>query len=540
MKHCLILFPFCMILVLSACRATAESGAEDTPPTLSELDAPQGLVLEVADPYAIRLSWIWNPTSGNAQIEIGRKAAGESSFKVMTTLPAASESWMDEGLLPESTYSYRVRLSKENLFSLYTDALTATTYPVVAEGAFLILDTLFAKGSQGQSTCPSRFLAYSTDSYSPSRFGGSNEQIGEATGRFRVVLTNDGWTFVDPEGYRFFAAGVNSVPEPDNFSKIKLPANLKELGINHLANWSAYEKINAQGSPMPYTTRELFLQGYKNEAQRTKDLFDKGIIPVFDPGFEVFSEQLAMETAGKYVDDPWCIGIFTDNELPLYSNEKYGDLLGRFLSIPDTADANYRAARDWLVERKGTTDFQVTEEDRYDWHGYLASHYYRIVYTAIKKHAPELLILGSRLHGAAKDYPNIFVDSAPWVDVFSINFYGPCEPPTDQLQYWSDGVDKPYLISEFYAKGFDVPLDNSGGAGLHVPGQKERALYFENFALRVMQEKNCIGYQWFRFQDDASNKGLVDASENWYAPLVSSFKKINRDLYQLIDFLRNE
>ena len=95
-------------------------------------------------------------------------------------------------------------------------------------------------------------------------------------------------------------------------------------------------------------------------------------------------------------------------------------------------------------------------------------------------------------------------------------------------------------MSEFYAKGFDVALDNSGGAGLHVPSQGDRALYFENFVLRLMEQKNCIGYQWFRFQDDASNKGLLDAEENWYQPLKRSLTKINSNLYPLLDFMRNE
>ena len=359
------------------------------------------------------------------------------------------------------------------------------------DGAFILVDTIFARGAMGEDSCPSRFLASGKGSYVSGKYGGSSEQIGAATGRFRVALTHKGWTFVDPDGHRFFGAGVNSVPPPEHFSKIDVPGDLREMGLNHLANWSAYESINAGNTPMPYTARELFLQGYKNEAQRTKALFLKGIIPVFDPDFALFADQLAKRAADKYLNDPWCIGIFSDNELPLYSNDRYGDLLERFLDIADTTDANYLAAYNWMLERKGRSDFQVTAGDSYDWHGYLASYYYRIVYTALKKYAPDLLFLGSRLHGAAKSYPNIFVASAPWVDVFSINFYGPCEPPAAQLGFWSEGVNKPYIVSEFYAKGFDVALDNSGGAGLHVPSQGDRALYFENFVLRLMEQKNC-------------------------------------------------
>lgn len=529
------------LCLLLACQPSDVNPAGEVSEVLSDLPAPTSWELQAIDPFTVRISWeLSSYIAATTQLHIERRGTSDADFVELEGVEGDMASFDDVNLQPETSYSYRLRLSRNDGYSPYSGVSKIRTYPLAEEGTFLIRDTFFYKGSKGTSTCESHYLAYSLNNYESGTFGAGPIRYDSGSGRFRVVLTNDGWSFVDPEGYLFFGAGINSVPPAENFSQIKLPEDLRSIGLNHLANWSAFESINKAGPPMPYTTRELFLQGYKNLEQRTKDLFDDGVIPVFDPEFEYFADLLAQQVAEKYANDPYCIGIFSDNELPLYSNEKYGDLLSRFLQIEDKTDPNYLAARDWMITRSGTADFEWTDADSYDWHGFLAASYYRTVNDALKKHAPDVLFLGSRLHGAAKGYANIFVESAPYVDVFSINYYGPCTPDPEQMDMWETGVDKPFLISEFYAKGFDVDLDNSGGAGYHVPTQGDRALYFENFVLALLSRRNCVGYQWFRFQDDASNKGLVDAGENWYAPLRQSFEKVNKDLYQLRSFLRNE
>jgi hypothetical protein len=149
-----------------------------------------------------------------------------------------------------------------------------------------------------------------------------------------------------------------------------------------------------------------------------------------------------------------------------------------------------------------------------------------------------MLYLGSRLHGGAKTKNAIFKDSAPYVDVFSVNYYGSYDPH-EEFDMWISESNKPFLISEFYGKGFDVNLDNSTGAGYHVPTQQDRALYFENIVIRFLESEGCVAYQWHKFQDDNSNRGLVDTKEQWYEELRQSLIKINKDIYNFRIYLRS-
>ncbi|MEY2905381.1 MAG: hypothetical protein RJA52_1397 [Bacteroidota bacterium] len=514
---------------------------EDAEITLGKSDWLKDIVWEVQaiDPYTVKIEW--NSTSytrPNSQIVLERKSLLDSKFVEIGQVGFEIGYFRDVDLSPDHNYSYRIKLNDQGVDTEFSLPKRIKTFPLVELGQFLILDTLFSGGSKGDKSYPSISLAYSLDTYESGKFSGGPVRFDIGTGRFRLVKIEDEWSFVDPEGYLFFGAGVNSVPAAEQFTSIKLPSDLRNLGFNHLANWSAFESINQVGPPMPYTSRVLFLAGYKNLEVRTKELYAKGVIPIFDQAFYNYADQMAKLVEEDFSRDPYCIGIFSDNELPLYSNERYGDLLERFLNIEDKEDPNFKAAREWLFQRNGTYEVSsITSTDRYDWHGYLASTYYSIVHQALKRHAPDVLYLGSRLHGAAKNYANIFKESAPYVDVFSINFYGPHQPEFDQISLWENGTDKPFMITEFYAKGFDVELDNSGGAGFHVPSQKDRALYYENFVMRLISRKNCVGYQWFRFQDDSSNKGLVNKEETWYQPLTTSVKKINSDLYNLRKFL---
>jgi hypothetical protein len=403
---------------------------------------------------------------------------------------------------------------------------------------FSVIPTTFKGGSTGSSTNNSRTLEYANNEAALSQYGGFLDVKLTATGHFRTEIYNDKWYMVDPEGYLYFGIGINSVNAESDYPNVSLPNDLKDAGFNHLANWSDFESINSGSDKIPYVFRELFILGYKNESQGNKDLYKDGIIPVFDTAFLSYADNLAQTVALKK-DDPYCIGVFSDNEMPIYSNSTYGELLDRYLDITDKTNYNYLAAHDWMIARKGT-DYVIDNDDRNDFHGYLMSTYYRIVQTAIKKYAPNMLYLGSRLHGAAKNYESIYKDSAPYIDVFSVNYYGPFEPDTNLLEMWTEQSGKPFMISEFYAKGFDVDLDNSGGAGYHVPTQADRAAYFENFAINLLESKGCLSYQWFRFQDDASNKGVINANGEWYSELKTSIIKVSKDIYNFRDFLALE
>ena len=365
-----------------------------------------------------------------------------------------------------------------------------------------------------------------------SQYGGNVNSKTTASGYFQIKKINDVWYLIDPGGYLFFTVGVNSVEKGGGMD---LPEILWNIGANTLGCWSD-ETINADnGKKMPYCPRWNFMSTYKNNSQRTKDLFAKGIIPVFDPGYIDFCNSHAQQLAEKK-DDPFLLGHFSDNELPIYDNTTYGNLLDRFLAIQDKTDPNYLAAQKWIEDRRGK-NYTIGVEDREQFHGFVAGTYYKITSEAIKRQDPNHLYLGSRLHGAAKRMPSIFAEAGKYVDMISINVYGTWTPSTEEMDMWSAG-NKPFFVTEFYAMAEDSGLGNASGAGWLVPTQEDRAKFFENFTLALIEHPGCVGYHYFRYIDNNdSNKGLLDENYQWWEPMKNSFYKIARDIYTLREFL---
>ena len=90
----------------------------------------------------------------------------------------------------------------------------------------------------------------------------------------------------------------------------------------------------------------------------------------------------------------------------------------------------------------------------------------------------------------------------------------------------------------------DNDLDNVSGAGYVVPTQIDRAYAYQHFTLGLLESRNCVGWHWFRYQDDdsddlsdnCSNKGIFD---NYYEPypwLAQYMRQLNTNVYNLIDY----
>ena len=110
---------------------------------------------------------------------------------------------------------------------------------------------------------------------------------------------------------------------------------------------------------------------------------------------------------------------------------------------------------------------------------------------------------------------------------------------------FDDFVDLGHQADGF-AEGEDSGLNNVKGAGFTVPTQKDRGHFYENFTLGLLQNKNVIGWHWFRYIDDgdlktkgqSSNKGIVNIDYQEYSELAESMKVINSQAYSLSDYFR--
>lgn len=118
----------------------------------------------------------------------------------------------------------------------------------------------------------------------------------------------------------------------------------------------------------------------------------------------------------------------------------------------------------WIAET-GATNELLTANQKEKLLGKIATQYFKTVNTVLKKHDPNHLYLGSRLHAAAKNNRYIFEGAAAYVDLVSINYYGYWEPKSTHLSDWCNWGDRPFFITEFYTKAMDSGMDNISGAG---------------------------------------------------------------------------
>ncbi len=398
-----------------------------------------------------------------------------------------------------------------------------------------------------------------------SRFGGSLAAGAKrrASGFFRVEQLPSGrWWLVDPDGALYVDRAVVSVSMSPTAKAVaalrarfgdeagwaaQTNAALRGLGCTSTGAWSDHARLGAAPRRLAYTTMLNFMSGYGRKRGGTYQKpghtgYPKDAIFVFDPGFAAFCDEQARQLAAMK-DDPWLLGHFTDNELPFQRAA-----LANFLALPEN-DAGHRAARTWLQARRGKDDpANLTDAEKEAFLEHVAERYFRIVTEAVRRHDPNHLVLGSRLHGQAMRYPEVWRAAGRHLDVVAVNYYHAWTPDPERIAMWAAEAKRPFIVTEWYAKGMDaVGLTNESGAGWTVKTQRDRGLFYENFTLGLLAAKSCVGWHWFKYQDNDpenlkvdpsnrdSNKGIVTNRYEPYPELTDRMRRINQRVYRLIE-----
>lgn len=411
---------------------------------------------------------------------------------------------------------------------------------------------------------PTRLLTATPEqSDAINQYGGSLDWPAEAAnGFFRTQKIDGRWWLIDPEGRRFIQAGVAAVTPFGNSptAKAALTAQfgdtagwaqatstwLREHGFNGAGAWSNSVFAKAEYR-MPHARIVNFMGDYGKQRggvfQKPGHLgYPENAIFVFDPEFPAFAEQYAQALA-KEAANPWLIGWFSDNEMPLYNKTLDG-----FLRLP-AEDHGGREARRWLAERqrRDSPDIgAISQEDRLAFVGHVYSTYLRIVSGAIRRADPNHLYLGSRLHSDEMTNPHVWQAAGQYIDVVSVNFYRDWAPASSLLKNWEVWSGKPAMITEWYTKGEDSGLPNTTGAGWVVKTQADRGDHYQNFTLALLESANIVGWHFFKYQDNDpaalnpepsnidANKGLVNVRYQPYAELVQRARRVNQHKYGLI------
>ena len=384
------------------------------------------------------------------------------------------------------------------------------------------------------------------------RYGGRMDKTGLRTGFFHTQKDKNRWWLVDPDGHFFLhvgAAGVSPGAAPKADWADSATRLLHGMGFNGAGAWSSTDLVRASPQPLVYTVIHSFMSAFSagrhlSHAGTGHSNYPNGCIPVFHPDFAAFCDDYAKPLAA-FKDDPWLLGYFSDNELPL-------PVLDKYLAL-DPADpqmgSSGQAARDWLAARKGraAAAADITDADRTAWTEYVFDRYFSLTTQAIRKYDPHHLCLGSRLNGRSSSSEPVFRAAGRSLDVISINYYGVWNPSMPSVRNRTKWSDKPILISEFYAKGVDSGFANTGGAGWLVSTQHERGLFYQTFTLGLLEAQNCVGWHWFKYMDNDpndthadpsnrdSNKGIVRNDYTPYTPLVDLMRTLNQNVYAITD-----
>lgn len=397
-----------------------------------------------------------------------------------------------------------------------------------------------------------------------SKYGGDARTRLGATGFFRTEKSGDRWWLVDPEGHPFIHVGVVAVSCPPLSGPLKRPlpadcssreawaettaALLHRNGFNGAGAWSDAEGLRAAKQPVAYTKIWNFMSSYGHKRggiyQKAGHMgYPKDCIFVFDPEFPAFCDEHAKRLAATK-DDPWLLGHFSDNELPFYLNT-----LDNFLRLPK-GDPGRTAVDRWLTERRKRfpDDRTLNDRKREEFLEYVADTYLRITSAAIRKYDPNHLCLGPRFTGQSLRSKAVFRAAGRHLDVIAVNYYHAWSPDPVQVKSWLDLSGKPFMVTEWYAKGMDSGFANTSGAGWVVGTQADRGRFYQNFALGLIESRGCVGWHWFKYRDNDpndkkadpsntdSNKGIVDLSLKTYEPLMDSMRELNRQVYSLADY----
>lgn len=393
-----------------------------------------------------------------------------------------------------------------------------------------------------------------------SAYGGRMDRKEAATGFFHTRQIEGRWLLVDPEGCHYINMGVNSTTPNDSTRDSKLAFAdrfgttgkwaretgqlFRGLGFNGLGCWSGWQIFNESGTPMPYVRRWNMISSYARSQGVTHRKyghtgFDNDVLPVFDADFRRFCHQKMGDAIASTKDDPYLIGHFSDNELPL----KERNIIKRYLKAGEPSESR-KAALKWL-EEQGRAEHQITASDDRAFCGLVTATYYRTCREVLKQHDPNHLYMGSRLHGSVAKQDVTYEACGPHVDVVSVNLYHRWSPVQADLDRWAKLSGKPLVITEWYAKGMDSNLPVRYGAGFAVRTQGDRGRFYENFTIGLLSNPHVVGWHWFRYMDDgpldhkekASNKGLLDVTFNEWEPLTRSMRAINLNAYTLQDHL---
>lgn len=470
-----------------------------------------------------------------------------------------------------------------------------------------------------------------------SKFGGykyGKKQKG--TGYFTTAKIDGKWSLVDPEGYPYFATGLDIIRLGDaatmtgydfktkgdistRYIRLEKRANMFEwlpdyndpLGkhfaympythsgaldkgesfnfqranlerkygddyskkwldttVNRMINWG-FTSLGNWTDPALYANNKVpyFANGWITGQFKTvssgQDFW--GALPdVFDPAFAVSAEETAMRVAAEVQNNPWCVGVFIDNEKSFGRPDNISSLYGivintlrrdgsdvptkahfttlmkaKYPSINALNKAWNKNIASWEAFQKGIDSTLTTKAQETDYSTLLTAYadkYFDIVDQMVSKHMPNHLYLGARFPDWGMPL-EVVKASSKYVDVISFNAYK--EGLVKKTWSFMDEIDMPAIIGEFHMGAMDGGMFHPGI--IVASDQKDRGKMFKDYMHSVIDHPNFVGAHYFQYADgpltgraydgENYNIGFISVTDTPYKEMVKAAKELNTELY---------
>ncbi|WP_041522690.1 beta-galactosidase [Gilvimarinus agarilyticus] len=284
----------------------------------------------------------------------------------------------------------------------------------------------------------------------------------------------------------------------------------------------------------------------------------------FDPFFAERAEATVKHVAQEVNNNPWCVGVFIDNEKSWGAmgsvESQYGIVLNT-LTRRDTDSPTKAAFSRWLKQRYGTvaalnqawatdlanwqsvsdgiTTTEYTDAQLTDFSELLqlyAEKYFKVVHDTLEQHMPDYLYMGARFADWGMT-PEIRRAAAKHADVVSYNYYK--EGINEPFFGFLAELDKPSIIGEFHNGATDSGVFNPGL--IHSQSQADRGEMYVDYVISAVENPYLVGTHWFQYLDspitgraydgENYNVGFVSVADVPYSPLVKAAQRVNKTLY---------
>lgn len=331
-------------------------------------------------------------------------------------------------------------------------------------------------------------------------------------------------------------------------------------GFTSFGNWvdPGYYQMNR----FPYFANGWIIGDFKTVS--TGNDYWSPLPDPFDPLFTERTQKTVAQIAKEVQGNPWCIGVFIDNEKSWGNmgslESQYAivlNTLGRSAADSPTKNEFSKIAKKryssikalnkaWKTQIKSWDEFDAgikledlnsgVVKDLSFMLEHYASEYFRIVSKTVKDAMPNHMYMGARFADWGMT-PEVRAAAAKYSDVMSYNFYEQSIHP----EFWSflEEIDKPSIIGEFHMGSSDTGFFNPGL--VLATDQKDRARMYSEYMDGVLENPYFIGAHWFQYIDspisgrafdgENYNIGFVSIADVPYAPMIKAAKAFNSNIY---------